>query len=208
MARITPLKREDLEQFSGLWQIAEMTMGFVPSSMPTMAHVDGLVEAFGPLAGTIQHGGQVSSELKMLVSYVTSRAAGCRYCQAHTSAHAAHAGVSTDKLEAVWEFEQSDLFSDAERAALRLAVAGGLSPVQATDEHFDESILEMFRTARKPVLFPLKGEGIFINGGSSSSSALLFVVVGWHGRIFVVGSIINDNGTWKLLLFLLLEVLT
>ena len=42
------------------------------------------------------------------------------------------------KIEAVWEFETSPLYSDAERAALRLALAAGYIPNGATDEHFDE----------------------------------------------------------------------
>ena len=53
--------------------------------------------------------------------------------------------ASADKIAAVWEFETSDLFTDAERAALRLAYHGAMSPAQTTAEdfaaayeHFDE----------------------------------------------------------------------
>src|SRR5262249_6875694 len=37
-----------------------------------------------------------------------------------------------------WDFEHSALFTDAERAALRLALAAGQSPSAATSEHFEE----------------------------------------------------------------------
>ena len=37
-----------------------------------------------------------------------------------------------------WDFESCNLFSDAEKAALRLAYYGAISPSQASQEHFDE----------------------------------------------------------------------
>ena len=83
--------------------------------------------------------GDVDAGLKQLIAHVVSRSAGCRYCQAHTG-HFAHtlAGVEVEKIEAVWEFEGSPLFDEAERAALRLALAAGAVPNGATDEHFAE----------------------------------------------------------------------
>mgnify|MGYP002713163328 CR=1 FL=1 len=46
--------------------------------------------------------------------------------------------ASDQKIAAVWEFETSDLFSDAERAALRLALHAGYLPNEATQADFDE----------------------------------------------------------------------
>ena len=46
--------------------------------------------------------------------------------------------ASRDKIASVWEFETSDLFSDAERAALRVAYYGAMAPSQAAPEHFSE----------------------------------------------------------------------
>lgn len=55
-----------------------------------------------------------------------SGASGCRYCQAHAAHGAAIiAGADEVKVAAVWEFETSDLFCPAERAALNLALAAG-----------------------------------------------------------------------------------
>jgi alkylhydroperoxidase family enzyme len=51
---------------------------------------------------------------------------------------AAHLGASDSKIEALWEFEQSELFTDAERSALRLARDAGQSPNAATYDHFRE----------------------------------------------------------------------
>jgi uncharacterized peroxidase-related enzyme len=82
--------------------------------------------------------GTVSPELKELVALVASTAAGCRYCQAHTASNATRKGAHAEKIAQVWSYETSDLFSDAERAALRLAYHAALVPNAATDEDFED----------------------------------------------------------------------
>lgn len=147
MAHLQPLPREALGQFEPYFQAAEQMMGgFVPRSLFTMAHRPEILQAFLMLAAAINGPGTVDVGLKQLVAYVASSAAGCRYCQAHTSAHAAHAGVAVGKIEHAFAFETSSLFSDAERAALRLARDASLVPnlVDATHftalrRHFDEA---------------------------------------------------------------------
>lgn len=113
-------------------------MGFVPSSMPTMAKVPGLMEAFANLAGTVNGMGEIDRGLGQLVATVASHAAGCRYCQAHTAAHAARAGVDAEKVAEVWSFETSDRFTEAERAALRVARDAAQVPNAVTDQHFTD----------------------------------------------------------------------
>ena len=46
--------------------------------------------------------------------------------------------ASEEKISKVWEFETSDLFSAAERAALRIAYHGAMAPAEATQDDFDE----------------------------------------------------------------------
>jgi alkylhydroperoxidase family enzyme len=81
----------------------------------------------------------------MLISLVASQAAGCRYCQAHMANLASIYQASDAKIAAVWDFETSELFSQAERAALRLAFHGASVPNAVTQadfvevgKHFDE----------------------------------------------------------------------
>ena len=57
-------------------------------------------------------------ELNMMVFTASSLAAGCRHCQAHGAYVADRFGVPTEKVQALWSFESSDLFDDRERAAL------------------------------------------------------------------------------------------
>ncbi len=139
MPHVRPLSRDALVKFEPFFQIAEQMMGgFVPNSLFTMGHRPEILEAFMLLAGAVNGPGTVDSGLKQLVAYVASNAAGCRYCQAHTSAHASHAGVDVEKVEHAFEFETHPIFSDAERAALRLARDSALLPNLVEAEHFEE----------------------------------------------------------------------
>ena len=115
----------------------EDTRGFTPNSIQTMARRPDIVRAFMQLNQAVLYEGTVSEELKMLVSLIASQAAGCRYCQAHMANLSKIYKASEEKISRVWEFETADCFNDAERAALRLAYKGALSPAQATQEDFD-----------------------------------------------------------------------
>lgn len=138
MPHVRPIEREALGQFEPFFQAADQMMGgFVPTSLFAMGHRPEILQAFMILAGTINGPGTVDTGLKQLVAYVASNAAGCRYCQAHTSAHAAHAGVAVEKIERAFEFETHPTFSDAERAALRLARDSALIPNLVGAEHFE-----------------------------------------------------------------------
>jgi uncharacterized peroxidase-related enzyme len=114
------------------------TRGFTPNSIQTMARRPDIVRAFMQLNKVVLYEGTVSEELKMLVSLIASQAAGCRYCQAHMANLSKIYEASEEKISKVWEFETSELFTEAERAALRVACYGAMAPSQATQEHFDE----------------------------------------------------------------------
>ncbi|GJM37756.1 MAG: fusion protein [Acidimicrobiales bacterium] len=143
MPHVEPIAREDLAHLEEGFALVEAAMGFVPSSLRTMAHVPGLAEGFQGLAGVVLANPMIDGELKHMVSHVASRAAGCRYCQAHTGATAVNQGADPAKIAAIWEFETSALFTDAERAALRLAFHSGANAATADDftacrAHFNE----------------------------------------------------------------------
>ncbi len=138
MSRVEPLARAELAEFEPFFGVIEQVMGFVPNSMLTMGRSPGLLRAFSALSGTVLMGGSLGPDLKQLVAFVASNAAGCRYCQAHTAHSAELRGVSAEKLDAAFEYQTSPLFSDAERAALRLAQHAALVPNATRDEHFAE----------------------------------------------------------------------
>ena len=138
MGHIAPLTREELADREPLFAAYEQIMGFVPTTIFTLARVPGLLEGYAGLAYAAAMNGLISQELAQMVANMTSAAAGCRYCQAHTVAHAEHLGVDPDKLAELWNFETSDHFDDAERAALRLALHAGQHPNATTDTDFDD----------------------------------------------------------------------
>jgi uncharacterized peroxidase-related enzyme len=137
MPHLPPLPRDAVPEFKERFEHYENTRGFIPNSILTMSRRPAIAAAFMQLNKAVLYEGTVDEELKMLVSLIASQAAGCRYCQAHMANLSSIYKASDKKIAAVWEYENSDLFSDAERAALRLAVNASLIPNQATQEDFD-----------------------------------------------------------------------
>jgi len=81
---------------------------------------------------------EVPGELKQFVFTAASLASGCLHCQSHGSYHLHRIGVPDEKIQAMWTYQDSDLFSDAERAALDLAFAAGVAPNCVEPENFEE----------------------------------------------------------------------
>jgi len=77
---------------------------------------------------------QLRSELFTMASI----AGGCQHCQAH-GAYTLHLmGVDPERIRDIWSFEQSAEFSDADKAALRLARDGAQVPNAVGPEHFTD----------------------------------------------------------------------
>ncbi|MEM9465153.1 MAG: carboxymuconolactone decarboxylase family protein [Actinomycetota bacterium] len=144
-SRINPPDEAVLEPFGDLWAGYETMLGFVPESSKTMARVPGLLEGYVGLGMAVIGNGLIDQQLTQLIAHMASAGAGCRYCQAHTVAHAEKLGVDAAKLTDLWSFETSPHFDDAERVALRLAFHAGQQPnlvsdadIAACRAHFDD----------------------------------------------------------------------
>jgi uncharacterized peroxidase-related enzyme len=133
MPLVAPLPADHDPEIAELAHFFEGTLGFAPNSVLTMVRRPALARAFTELnrAAMVNHG-RVTSELKRLVGHVASRAAGCRYCEAHTIRAAARfgavEGADARRLDEVWQFRTSALFTPAERAALEFALAAAACP--------------------------------------------------------------------------------
>lgn len=139
MNRIAPLDKAAVpEELLPILSFSEQVMGFTANDVLTMARWPELLRAMAPVVDIIYSEGEVEIGLKRLVALVASTAAGCRYCEAHTAHGSAAAGVDREKIAAVWEFETSPLYSDAERAALRVARGSGSHPNDVSDADFAE----------------------------------------------------------------------
>jgi len=137
MSRLTPLTKAELpESIAPLLEMADGMMGFVPNDLYLMARNPALLQALGGLVSAVYGQGALDPGFKRLIGYINSTASGCVYCQSHT-AHGAHKeGIDEAKIAAAWDYETSELFSDAERAALRVAQGAGVSPNAVTDAEF------------------------------------------------------------------------
>ena len=135
MALVKPLAANADKKVAQLAEFFNETLGFCPNSVLTMQRRPAIAQAFINLnKAVMDNQGWVTSELKRLIGYVSSHAAGCQYCQAHTIRAAQRYGGSDERLEAVWEFCSSPLYTDAERAALEFAIAASSIPNTVDDE--------------------------------------------------------------------------
>lgn len=138
MAHLQPLAKNLHADLEPKFDHYQKTRGFIPNSILTMQRRPEISKAFMALNQAVLYEGTVSEELKMLISLIASQASGCRYCQAHMANLSKIYNASKEKIAAVWEFQTSPIFSDAERAALTVAYHGALVPNVATQEDFDE----------------------------------------------------------------------
>ena len=138
MSNMRPLRRQDHPELEELFQLYDDTMSFVPNSLFTMARRPEILRAFSTLITQIWRTGSVPVGLKPLIGIVASVSAGCRYCQAHEAVDAKLRGVDPEKIAAIWDFEHSPLYSEAERAALRFARDASFVPNEVTPAHFEE----------------------------------------------------------------------
>src|SRR5439155_22168784 len=127
-----PLRRRDHPELEPLFQLYDDTLSFVPNSLFTMARRPEILSAFSELITQIWRTGTVPVELKPLIAIVSSVSGGCRYCQAHEAVDAKMRGVPDEKISAIWDFERSPLYTDAERAALQFARDASVVPNAVT----------------------------------------------------------------------------
>ena len=137
MAHMKPLPAGATPDLKDDFAIFERILGFVPNSLLTMQRRPKMVKGFGELTkGVMDPDGAVDLGLMRLIAHFASRAAGCQYCEAHSLVAARIHGISQEKLDAIWDYRTSPLYSEAERAALDFALAAGAVPNDVDAELF------------------------------------------------------------------------
>ncbi|THH36664.1 carboxymuconolactone decarboxylase family protein [Aliishimia ponticola] len=125
---MTPELLEEFSFFRG-------TLGGIPNSIRTMARRPEIARAYTELNKAVMGDyGAVTLEFKRLVGYVSSFASGCLYCQAHMILASERFGASEERLNSVYDFEDSPHYTDAEKAALAFAHAAASVPNMVTEE--------------------------------------------------------------------------
>ena len=129
MAHMQPLPADTHPELADDFQIFVGILGFVPNSLLTMQRSPAMVKAFGELTKAVmsEEGGVDLGFMRMLAHFC-SRAAGCQYCEAHSLVAAQIHGIPQEKIDALWDYQSSDFYSEAERVALDFALAAGSVP--------------------------------------------------------------------------------
>ena len=146
MPLVRPLASDENEEVAELARFFNETLGFCPNSVLTMQQRPAITKAFINLnMAVMANEGRVSAEQKRLIGYITSANTGCRYCEAHTILAAQRYGGTDERLESIWNFRDSKLYTAAEKAAFEFALAASSVPnavddniSQALHSHWDE----------------------------------------------------------------------
>jgi uncharacterized peroxidase-related enzyme len=143
---VNPKTDENDKELQDLITFYNETLGFCPNSVKTMHHRPRIAYAFIEMnKAVMENKGRVTSALKRLIGYISSHAAGCRYCQAHTIRAAERYGAEQEQLENIWSYRTHQAFSEAERVALDFSLAASQIPNAVDDslaqrmrEHWNE----------------------------------------------------------------------
>ncbi|WP_319590979.1 carboxymuconolactone decarboxylase family protein [uncultured Draconibacterium sp.] len=188
---VTPKSGESDPELQQLIEFYEETLGFCPNSVKTMHHRPRIAYAFIEMnKAVMENNGRVTSALKRMIAYISSNAAGCRYCQAHAIRAAERYGAEQEKLKNIWDYKTHSAFSEAERAALDFAFAASIIPNSVDDQiaenlrkYWDEG--EIVEITGVVALFGYLNRwndsmGTEIEGGAIESGQQLLSKKGWN----------------------------
>lgn len=139
MNRLEPLQQESLPELQATFEAFRERMGFVANSGLIMARRPKILKALGQLALAVfdKEESTVPYSIKACIGQLASWTTGCLYCQAHFANNSLRSGVDAEKLENLWNFEQSNLFPEKEKVALRFTLAACQIPNNVTDADFE-----------------------------------------------------------------------
>ena len=112
MPLVDPLPENANPDLIDLIQFFRGPLGTVPNSVLTMQRRPKIARAFTELnKAVMENNGRVTAEQKRLIGFIASRAADCRYCQAHTILAAERFDASAERMAArivwAWQYRQS-----------------------------------------------------------------------------------------------------
>ena len=140
MPLVKPLSPVTNPEVSKLAEFFNETLGFCPNSVLTMQIRPEIARSFINLnMAVMANHGRVTSAFKRIIAWVSSNAAGCRYCQAHAIRAAERYGAEQEQLDNVWEYRTHKSFNEAERAALDFTLAASQIP-NSVDEDLQQRL--------------------------------------------------------------------
>ena len=135
MPLVKPLSPASNPDVSKLAEFFNETLGFCPNSVLTMQIRPEIARSFINLnMAVMTNHGRITSAFKRIIAWVSSNAAGCKYCQAHAIRAAERYGAEQEQLDNIWEYSTHKSFNEAERAALDFTLAASQIPNAVDDE--------------------------------------------------------------------------
>ena len=135
MPLVKPLSPESNPDVSKLAEFFNETLGFCPNSVLTMQIRPEIARSFINLnMAVMTNHGRITSAFKRIIAWVSSNAAGCKYCQAHAIRAAERYDAEQEQLDNIWEYRTHKSFNEAERAALDFTLAASQIPNAVDDE--------------------------------------------------------------------------
>jgi len=132
---VSPIDKNVSKKAEEMAAFYQETLGFTPNSLFTMMHRPRIASAFLEMnQAVMENKGRVTSALKRLLAYISSRTAGCRYCEAHAIRAAERYGSEQDKLNNIWDYNTYPAFTEAERAVFDFAIAASSIPNAVNQE--------------------------------------------------------------------------
>lgn len=120
MPHVTPLdKTSASHEVHDLLNAIEKKHGKVLNIFGTMAHQPDVLKGVVSIDAGLHN--NLPDKLRELAYFKASQVNGCEYCSHYHSKAALNAGLTSDQLRATEDFENSDLFSEAEKSVLKYA---------------------------------------------------------------------------------------
>lgn len=166
------LKREDCPELEPTWKALESLLGFVPNTELIMARMPRSTKVLIELVGVFFSTATLPPELLSLVGLLSSSTAGCEYCASHNVSKANDDGADMEKVAAVWEFETSPLYSEAERAALAFTIKASQSPSGVEKGDYDRMFEFYTETEVTEILALISIFGVFNRFNNSVATTI------------------------------------
>jgi len=139
MSRISRLDRSEVTpEIATLYDKIFAVRGNVPNMFRVMAHRPEVFATMQAHFAAVLNTGTLSVRLKELIIVRTSQVNETPYCLASHTILARNLGWSDDQLSHLAEWALREDFTQAEKAALRLAETVTRNPHEVTDEQFVE----------------------------------------------------------------------
>jgi alkylhydroperoxidase family enzyme len=136
MARIhLPTLDEEPEAFA----LLRAKRGHAPNAQifRTLAICPEILEVFIPMADAVRQGYGLDPKLREMAIVMSCQTMGTNYEHDPHWNRALKEGVLKEQMLALWDFEKSPLFSELERAVLRLARDATRAPAQVSSDVWD-----------------------------------------------------------------------